>query len=103
MTTPTKQPAQIDCRKLIVRFGGPANLYRRLCKRGFTLSYKSVEKWHQRQQIRAQWLAELVVMAQEDGHPINLLDYIRRSDQLADNPSGRKPDTREEEEEDGLI
>jgi hypothetical protein len=102
-----KQPAQINCRKLIVRFGGPANLYRRLIRRGFSLSYKSIEKWHQRGQIRAQWLAELVLMAQEDGYPIDLIDYIERSDEPAQNPADERPptgaDDNESEDDDGLI
>ena len=94
----SKEPSHLDCRKLIRRFGGPAQLHRRLVARGHDLSFKTVEKWRERDVIRTPWVAELIVMAKEDGYPVNLLDFIQ-------------PNTQEQgtgaveaaEDEDGLI
>ena len=82
--------AQIKVRALIRRFGGPAQLYRRLVRRGYSISYKTVEKWRDRDAIRADWLAEMLLMARDDGYPVDLIDYI-------------KTEPQQEAEEDGLI
>ena len=86
--------AHIQCRALIRRFGGPAQLYRRLVRRGYSISYKTVEKWRDRDAIRADWLAEMLIMARDDGYPVNLLDYIETE---------QSEEEEEAEAEDGLI
>ena len=96
MTTWVNPKAQIKVRALIRRFGGPAQLYRRLVRRGYSISYKTVEKWRDRDAIRADWLAEMLLMARDDGYPVDLIDYIRVSD-------AEPEENEEEEEEDGLI
>lgn len=64
-----------DVPRLIKRFGGRAQLHRRLTARGHTVSVKMVEKWRERGNIPPIWLAELLTIAEEEERPINLAEY----------------------------
>ena len=104
MAEETDHPlAEIDCRAIVRRFGGPTNLYRRLVRRGHNLSPKTVEKWAERARMGTPWLAELIVMAQEDGYPIHLMDYITTPQGAGDSEQQEEMALPEDDEEDGLI
>lgn len=68
-------PPGFDVARLIQRFGGRAQLHRRLVARGFSASVKMVEKWRERGNIPPRWLSELLTIAEEEGRPIDLAEY----------------------------
>lgn len=74
MSTQPMTPG-FDVARLIQRFGGRAQLHRRLVARGFSVSVKMVEKWRERGNIPPTWLAEMLTIAQEEGRPIDLAEY----------------------------
>lgn len=69
----------LDVRGLIRAFGGPANLHRRLLIRGNDLSKKAVEKWSERKAIPHYWLGQMIAMAREDGHTLDLTQFMADS------------------------
>lgn len=70
---------RIDTKKLIARFGGRIELWRRLKARGFELSVKTIEKWSERDSIPAYRLVQMMELAQSEKKPLNLNDYIQKA------------------------
>lgn len=69
----------LDIKKLIARFGGRIELWRRMNARGYKLSVKTIEKWGERKSIPSSRIMELLELASHEKHPINLNDYVVRS------------------------
>lgn len=69
---------RIDTKKLVARFGGRIELWRRLEARGFKLSVKTIEKWMERDNIPANRIVQLLELAQFEKKPIDLNDYVLR-------------------------
>jgi hypothetical protein len=68
--------AKIDVTKLLLRFGGVSELWRRLSANGVDISVKTIEKWRERQSIPSARLAQLVRLSVIEGHKIDLDDFI---------------------------
>lgn len=84
---------KFDVARLINRFGGRTRLYERLRERGHDISIKAIEKWRERGRISQDWLAELIVMAAEEGNPLDLQAYLVRStDQPTEQPKTENVD-----------
>jgi hypothetical protein len=65
-----------DVARLVQRFGNRSRLHARLVSRGHKVSIKMVEKWRERSRIPDKWLAEMMAMAQEEGKPLDLNEYM---------------------------
>ncbi len=70
---------RIDTKKLIARFGGRIELWRRLKARGFELSVKTIEKWQERESIPSHRIVQLMELAQYEKKPLNLNDYVQKA------------------------
>ncbi len=70
---------RLDTRKLVARFGGRIELWRRLKARGFELSVKTIEKWQERDSIPTYRLVQLMELAQHEKKPLNLNDYFQKA------------------------
>lgn len=66
----------LDVSKLLRRFGGTRALQERLVRRGRPISPKAIEKWVERGRMSSDWLNELALIADEEGEPLVLSDYI---------------------------
>lgn len=84
---------RIDTKKLIARFGGRIELWRRLKARGFDLSVKTIEKWTERESIPAYRLVQLMELAQSEKKPLNLNDYIQKAPNASKEISHRHENT----------
>jgi hypothetical protein len=69
----------LDIKKLVARFGGRMELWRRMNARGYELSVKTIEKWGERNSVPSARIMELLELATYEKHPINLNDYMVRS------------------------
>ena len=69
---------KLDIRRLVARFGGQSELYRRLTSRGVALSAKAIEKWIERDNIPSARLVQLFELAIAEGHPIDLNTFMLR-------------------------
>ncbi|CAB4150070.1 hypothetical protein UFOVP549_38 [uncultured Caudovirales phage] len=69
----------LDIKKLVARFGGRMELWRRMNARGYKLSVKTIEKWGERNSVPSPRIMELLELATYEKHPINLNDYLVRS------------------------
>jgi hypothetical protein len=67
----------LDIKKLVTRFGGRIELWRRMKARGFDLSVKTIEKWGERDSVPANRLLQLLELAKYENKPINLNDFVR--------------------------
>lgn len=67
----------IDTRKLVAYFGGKSSCQRTLSKAGFPTTIKAVEKWVERQSIRGERIAQLVVADfKVNGRILNIQDFV---------------------------
>lgn len=66
----------LDVSMLLRRFGGVTALQERLTRRGRPISAKAIEKWRARGRMSSDWLNELALIADEEGEPLVLSDYI---------------------------
>lgn len=85
-TATTKTRVVLDVRKLVHRFGGPLPLSKRLIKMGHDISVKGINMWIWRQSMPAGWLPLLSLLAEEEGRPLRLQDYMRQGDSVEDLP-----------------
>ncbi len=74
---------EIDARRLIRSFEGPAHLRRRLAHDGYDVSIKTIERWVARGRIPGDWLVILSAYAAQDGRQLRLHDYIVSEDDRA--------------------
>jgi hypothetical protein len=70
---------RLDTRKLVARFGGRIELWRRLKARGFELSVKTIEKWQERGSIPSHRIVQLMELAQHEKRPLNLNEYVQKA------------------------
>lgn len=70
---------RLDTKKLINRFGGRIELWRRLEARGFKLSVKTIEKWQERGSIPSHRIVQMMELAQYEKKPLNLNDYVQKA------------------------
>jgi hypothetical protein len=70
--------SRLDIRKLVAHFGGRIELWRRLDARGVVLSVKTIEKWTERDNIPAGRLVQLMELAQHQGRPLDLNNFVLR-------------------------
>lgn len=66
----------LDVSLLLRRFGGATALQERLTRRGRPISIKAIEKWRERGRMSSDWLNELALIADEEGEPLVLSDYV---------------------------
>lgn len=69
----------LDTRKIVARFGGRSELWRRLKARGVDLSVKTIEKWQERGSIPSPRIVQLMELAQHEKKPLNLNEYIQKA------------------------
>ncbi len=82
---------QIDARRLVSEFEGPAHLKRRLERDGYHVSLKTVERWITRGRVPGDWLVILSAYAWQDGRQLRLHDYIVSEEDVAVLLPGRAP------------
>ena len=75
---------RINTKQLVAHFGGRIELWRRLEARGFKLSVKTIEKWMERDNIPANRLVQLLELAQHEGRPLDLNQFVLRKSNIAD-------------------
>jgi hypothetical protein len=72
----------LDVRRMLVPFGSPTDIQRRLYERGIArVDAKTVEKWIQRGSIPVDGLICMVLLGRAEGRPIDILDLIRTEGQ----------------------
>lgn len=69
---------RLDAYKIVQRFGGRSELWRRLDARGHHVSLKTIEKWMERDSIPSHRLLVLMDLAKAEGKPLVLDDYVLR-------------------------
>lgn len=69
---------RLDARKIVHRFGGRSELWRRLAARNHHVSIKTIEKWMERESIPSHRLLVLIDLAISEGKPLVLDDYVVR-------------------------
>ncbi len=74
-TQPANQPT-IDVARLIKRFGGRTKLRASLSTKGINLSIQAFDKWRERQSIPIARLLQLGQLAESEGNPFRLNDFI---------------------------
>lgn len=73
----------LDVSKLVRRFNGAAELQRRLTKAGYTIKLKTIQMWVHRARVPADWLPVLLVLAEQEGKPLRLDQYVKAQKQPA--------------------
>jgi len=91
MKTPT-----FDVKGVIKKFGGRAQLYRKLCLAKIQISPRTLDNWVVSGIIPLHRLLQLVAIAKEDGTTLKIDDYIKndkpsRNDSSADSGKNGKP------------
>lgn len=77
------QGPDLDVVKLIRRFDGATELHRRLTKAGYPIKLKTIQMWAYRRRIPSDWLPVLTLLAEQEGRPLALHQYVRKQ--------GRRP------------
>jgi hypothetical protein len=67
---------QLNVRAVVLFFGGPAELSRRVKASGKTLSVKGIEKWHERGRVPGEWIVALIALAKSEGRLFEVHDFI---------------------------
>lgn len=70
---------QLDAKRIVLRFGGRIELWRRLAAHGHHISVKTIEKWMERNSIPSNRLLVLIDLAKKERAPIDLDDYVIKS------------------------
>lgn len=70
---------QLDAKRIVQRFGGRIELWRRLNAHGHFVSVKTIEKWTERNSIPSSRLLVLMDLAKKEKSPLELDDYILKS------------------------
>lgn len=70
---------QLDAKRIVKRFGGRIELWRRLAAHGHPISVKTIEKWTQRNSIPSHRLLVLMDLAKSEKSPINIEDFFMKS------------------------
>lgn len=71
--------SKLDAKRIVHRFGGRSELWRRMAKHGHHVSVKTIEKWMERDSIPTQRLIALMDLAKKEGKPLNVEDYIKKT------------------------
>lgn len=66
----------MDVPQLLKRFGGINDLRQRLLSKGVDINSKTIEKWRERKQIPSWRLLQIIALAEQEGKPINILEFI---------------------------
>lgn len=66
----------MDVSQLLKRFGGINDLRQRLLAKGVDINSKTIEKWRERKQIPSWRLLQMIALAEQEGKPINVLEFI---------------------------
>ena len=72
MTTPT-----LDVTGVIKKFGGRAQLYRKLCIAEFKISHRTLDNWIYHGIIPMNRFLQLVAVAKKDGIKLKLEEHIK--------------------------
>ncbi len=67
---------RLDAKRIVLRFGGRSELWRRMAKHGHHVSLKTIEKWMERNSIPTARLLVLFEIARKEGKPLELEDYV---------------------------
>lgn len=70
--------SRLHVRKLISRFGGQAELCRRMNAKGYAITAKAIEKWIERDSIPGKRIMQLFELGISEGHPIDLHGFLLR-------------------------
>lgn len=88
---------RIDTKKLVARFGGRIELWRRLKARGVDMSVKTIEKWQERGNIPSHRILQLMELAQHEKHPINLNDFVVKAPNASSTISPHRHENQKEQ------
>lgn len=67
---------RLDAKKIVHRFGGRIELWRRLEAKGHHISVKTIEKWMERESIPSNRLLVLMDLAKQEGKPLVLDNFV---------------------------
>lgn len=80
----------MDVRGVIKKFGGRAQLYRKLCVAKINLSHRTIDNWINHGIIPMHRFLQLVALATNEGFKLNLSEHIKKDDNGSKNDSGTK-------------
>lgn len=69
--------SQLDVKSLVKRFGGTAELVRRLNAKGWEATEHMIWKWYGRGSVPGEWQLRLAQLAEAEGRPLNIMDYLQ--------------------------
>lgn len=69
----------LDAKRIVKRFGGRIELWRRLSANGQHISVKTIEKWMERNSIPSARLLILMDLAKKEKLPLDLDEYTIKS------------------------
>ncbi len=76
MWSDTDMNPRLDAKKIVKRFGGRTELWRRLNAMGHHISVKTIEKWMERDSIPSNRLLVLMDLAKKEKSPLVLDRYV---------------------------
>ncbi len=79
INVPTTDMIQLDAKRIVKRFGGRIELWRRLAAHGHHISVKTIEKWMERNSIPSSRLLILIDLAKAEKSPLDLDEYTIKS------------------------
>ena len=68
--------SRLDAKRIVQRFGGRSELWRRLAKYDHHVSVKTIEKWMERNSIPTARLLVLIELARKEGKPLDVENYV---------------------------
>lgn len=80
----------MDVRGVIKKFGGRAQLYRKLCVAKINLSHRTIDNWINHGIIPMHRFLQLVALATNEGFKLNLSEHIKKDDNGSKDDRGAK-------------
>lgn len=68
---------QMDVRGVVKKFGGRAQLYRKLCVAKVELSHRTIDNWIQSGVIPMHRFLQLMALAKDEGFTLNLREHTK--------------------------
>ena len=74
---------QMDVRGVVRKFGGRAQLYRKLCVAKVELSHRTIDNWIHHGIIPMQRFLQLMALAKNEGFTLNLREHTKNETKKA--------------------
>jgi len=80
----------MDVRGVVKKFGGRAQLYRKLCVAKVELSHRTIDNWIQSGIIPMHRFLQLMALAKDEGFTLNLREHTKNEPRSRDNSATKE-------------